>query len=336
MMFSHVYVLQHAEQPWIKIGKADVLLTRFQILGLSRFDLHGSFAVEVASSDQALRLESVLHRLFADVRIPSERVLAVDPLMAGFTEWFDASCRAQLERVLASIGEQIPHRRMEPAEFRARLQHLASNTAETSRLRDLEREQQRQKIEERIARQQAKRELHERALAVEAAQVRQQLRLLEPVLRELTDGLAQCFLLPPALRPAPGEFRALLLGSCDAALGSTQSAQLASFEQSAPGQAFRTLCDTHIDRQILRSWAKLSANPGLVLRDGVIYLCLDLYWTDRAEQAAWSPLEVFNEFRLRIPGWDIALRAAHLPDVLTILAALELSDRRALNGRPVA
>lgn len=331
-MSSHVYVLQHAEQPWIKIGKADVLLTRCRLLGLSRFDLHASFAVEVASSAQALRLESVLHRLFADARIPSEQVLALDSQMAGFTEWFDASCRAQLDRVLSSICERIPHRRIEPAEFRAKMQQFVRDEGMTSQLRDLRREHRRRETEERAERQRAQQERHEQALAAEATDVRRQLCSLEPILLEFTGGLAQAFLIPPASQPAHDEFRALLLGTYDATPAPNGSARLASFQQSAAGQAFQALRDTHIDRPVLQSWVRLCANPQVVVQDNGICVCLDLYWTERAEQAAWSPSEVFREFRLRVPGWDVALRAEHMQHVLEILKALKLRDGTILNG----
>ncbi len=209
-MSSHVYVLQHAHRHWIKIGKADVLLTRCKLLGLSRLDLRASFAVEVGDPNQALRLESILHRLFARSRIPGDQVLAHDGMAEGSTEWFDAACRTPLEQILDSIRELIPQRRIEAGEFQVQVWQLINDAAAAARLRQRAQQQKRWETEKRAAQRRLEHEQRRQALVVEDARVQFQLRSLQPVFDSLTSGLSQCYLIRPALRPLPGAV------SCDA------------------------------------------------------------------------------------------------------------------------
>lgn len=334
-MTSHVYILQHAQQPWIKIGKADDLLIRSKALGFCRLDLCASLAVEVADSSEALRLEFALHRLFARFRIPSEQVLACDPLtLQGFSEWFHATCKPRVEQVLDAICDLLPHRRVESAEFQTTMQQFIQGATSASYLRQLKQQARLRAIGERAARQQARHEEHQQALATEAARIQAHLRALEAVFFEFTAGLTECFLVPPPLRPEPGHFRAMLLGAYDlAARNFVAEEGLSSFSKTATGHAFQALGKIQVDRPTLSSWARLCANLHAVQVRNRIYLYLDLYWTERPNGVVQSPFDVLKGFRLKVPGWDIPLRPSHVPAVESILQVFKPSERLRLDGR---
>lgn len=89
---SHVYILAHASEPRLKIGKANDVYRRALFLGIEEFDFSSSMALRVKSERDALSVESALHKLFRNWRIqPSE----INP-REGRTEWFESSCKEVL------------------------------------------------------------------------------------------------------------------------------------------------------------------------------------------------------------------------------------------------
>lgn len=85
-MTSNLYILAHATEPRFKIGKANCINSRIEVIGYTGLiDLEKSLYVNTPSPRDALKLEGHMHYLFEDSRL--ER-LAED----GGSEWFDIEC----------------------------------------------------------------------------------------------------------------------------------------------------------------------------------------------------------------------------------------------------
>ena len=83
---SNVYILPHATEARLKIGKADNVQLRAAQLGLSTFDFDLGFVFEVDTSEAAYNAERTLQRLFAKFRLKDV------PESDGATEWFFLDC----------------------------------------------------------------------------------------------------------------------------------------------------------------------------------------------------------------------------------------------------
>lgn len=100
---AYVYVLQHTALPMFKIGKAVDVLRRAASIGQSAFDFTRSYALACRDERDALRVEAVLHRVFAAHR--KARGDVDTKLSDGATEWFDSACRGEVDAfVQANAG----------------------------------------------------------------------------------------------------------------------------------------------------------------------------------------------------------------------------------------
>lgn len=100
-MTSHVYVLVHATEPRLKIGKADHILSRCANLGIRDFDFERSFGLRVASSKEAFRTERALHQMMDEWRLaPEDFATEGRAAASGSTEWFDVRCLPEIEKAL--------------------------------------------------------------------------------------------------------------------------------------------------------------------------------------------------------------------------------------------
>lgn len=85
-MASYVYLLKHATDACLKIGKADDIHQRAVSLGRAKFDFDNSWAVRVPDEKTAYRLERTLGHFF--LRFHVDRPAEAD----GRTEWYDTAC----------------------------------------------------------------------------------------------------------------------------------------------------------------------------------------------------------------------------------------------------
>lgn len=87
MRRSHVYLLPHATEPRLKIGKADNVQSRANQIGKENFCLERGFVFELGSRRSAFNLERVLQRVFSQFHLPD-----ISTAEDGATEWFDLGC----------------------------------------------------------------------------------------------------------------------------------------------------------------------------------------------------------------------------------------------------
>lgn len=129
-MSAFVYFLPHASEPRFKIGKAIDVGARLRQLGKQLFDLGRCTAVQVASDHDALNLEKMLHRAFAQWRVPKEAVAATEGARTdGDTEWFQLNCFERLRQFLDHSEDIFCFSRVDSLEF-ARLIALPSAEAD--------------------------------------------------------------------------------------------------------------------------------------------------------------------------------------------------------------
>lgn len=112
LMKSHVYLLAHRNGKRFKIGKANDIIERARCFGLRELDWASSVGLVLRSTDEALRLERILLRTFADWRLTAEEVLDDDGAQNGATEWMRSECRNRVEAFLQHIEDVIPHSRI--------------------------------------------------------------------------------------------------------------------------------------------------------------------------------------------------------------------------------
>lgn len=115
---SFVYCLAHREQPRFKVGKANNVLERARVLGMSEFNFGKSFALQLPDENRAFEVERSIHRLLSPWRIDPQRLGAAGELPSqGFTEWFEltamphARTLMEMPLMLGSIveGKQLSH-----------------------------------------------------------------------------------------------------------------------------------------------------------------------------------------------------------------------------------
>ena len=117
-MSAFVYFLPHASEPRFKIGKAVDVAARLRQLGKQFFDLPRCTALQVSSDEEALNLERMLHRAFAQWRVPREAVAATEGVRTdGDTEWFHATCFERLGQFLDHSKDIFGFSRVDSREF---------------------------------------------------------------------------------------------------------------------------------------------------------------------------------------------------------------------------
>lgn len=99
-----VYLLLDAHAPRFKIGKANDIHLRIASLGgASAFDLEASRCIRLSSPKDALRIEKILHRLFARSNIPP----TPGARHAGDTEMFEIDCLERVKQFLSDNPDLI-------------------------------------------------------------------------------------------------------------------------------------------------------------------------------------------------------------------------------------
>jgi hypothetical protein len=112
-MESHVYVLVHATEPRLKVGKANNVFCRLLSLGLSKVvDVERSFAIRARSADEAFKLERQLHKELAAWRLRPEDFPDGGCPSKGFTEWFKDECAGNARKVAEEAAQQDSGLRM--------------------------------------------------------------------------------------------------------------------------------------------------------------------------------------------------------------------------------
>lgn len=112
-MESHVYVLVHATQPRLKVGKANDVLCRVLSLGLSNVvDVARSFAVKTPSADDAFRLERQMHKALAAWRLQPQDFADGECPSQGFTEWFGDECLVHAQKAARDAAKRDASLRM--------------------------------------------------------------------------------------------------------------------------------------------------------------------------------------------------------------------------------
>lgn len=101
---TYVYLLQGAQEPYIKIGISHDVATRAEMLR-QPIDLSRSVQIACVTRDQAKAVETAVLAQFASQRSPR------DNGGSGKTEWLPADTR---DSVLAAIQGQLPGKPLEP------------------------------------------------------------------------------------------------------------------------------------------------------------------------------------------------------------------------------
>ncbi|MCG2593455.1 helix-turn-helix domain-containing protein [Ramlibacter sp. XY19] len=99
---SAVYVLPHKVLPVLKIGKANDVLLRADLL--EGADVLRGRQLLVDSEAAAYNLESVLHRAFRPWRLTAYEAARLGVGASGATEWFRADCTEKVMSFLAANG----------------------------------------------------------------------------------------------------------------------------------------------------------------------------------------------------------------------------------------
>jgi hypothetical protein len=96
---SYVYLLRHASDSCMKIGKADCVYSRASMLGLEKFDLSTSWAVRVPDATRAYDLEKALAKALKHHHVlrPNER--------DGRTEWYDVACFPRALQLVEQLAD---------------------------------------------------------------------------------------------------------------------------------------------------------------------------------------------------------------------------------------
>ena len=96
-MGSHIYLLQHRDKHFVKIGKANNVSSRVQGLGVGNFDLSRSVAFSVPNEGRAYNFEKTLHSIFAEHRVDKKSISKYVTSDSGTTEWFSVDIISVLE-----------------------------------------------------------------------------------------------------------------------------------------------------------------------------------------------------------------------------------------------
>lgn len=101
-MTAYVYLLAHATEPRVKIGRSNNPKRRIGDLGEGQFELSLSKIYRVESQAIARQLEHLLHQVFATFRLSRTDVNGGDDSVRqdGDTEWFHFHCMHQAVLVL--------------------------------------------------------------------------------------------------------------------------------------------------------------------------------------------------------------------------------------------
>lgn len=112
---AHVYLLVHATEPRLKIGKSINPMSRAIGLGYGQFDFERSQAWALDTVEDAFNLERILHRTFRAYRMKPADVQG-GKCRDGRTEWFAAECLDELTQFL-STNASVLRCRMASAEI---------------------------------------------------------------------------------------------------------------------------------------------------------------------------------------------------------------------------
>ncbi len=137
-MAAYVYLLKHATDACMKIGKANCVRARANSLGPQKFDFASSWAVRVPDTEAAYDLEKALGKLFK--RFSVARPGEVD----GRTEWYDASCLQRALQLLEREGDLFSATVLRVAELPAAPERHSAATRPVRRVRPVLCEQEMQ------------------------------------------------------------------------------------------------------------------------------------------------------------------------------------------------
>lgn len=126
---SFVYVLIHAKEPRLKIGKANDILARASTFGLQDIDLTRSFGLRVPSAPAAYQLEKTLLKVFSASRLDAQLVLGSGGVRDGATEWFNVTCLPRLERFLDDCADLFTHARVSGSDLLALFEVIRTRNA---------------------------------------------------------------------------------------------------------------------------------------------------------------------------------------------------------------
>jgi hypothetical protein len=110
---SYVYFALHCSQLYVKIGKADNILTRLEQIGIAFFCLLGLNAIRVSSPEDAYKLESFLIKKLSQFWIEPNQLKDERLGESGTTEWHSLEVLTHFKALLEQPEQSIPYELIE-------------------------------------------------------------------------------------------------------------------------------------------------------------------------------------------------------------------------------